>query len=132
MNTNTEPQISMETDHASRRLKTVWRGPFSIAVIADSCRQREREGAHAYAQLIDATEAEVGHSVEDARKIPTATMKMADHSKTLGPAGRTAVVVASTLDFGVCRRIATYFEEAGEIGVFYNEADARRWLNWRP
>ena len=101
-----------------------------MADIAASCQEREKEGAHGYDQLIDATGAEIAHSPEDVGKLPSVTRDLADRSKELGLFGRTAVVVGSMLDYGTCRRIASYFEEGGEIAVYYNEREARQLLKW--
>lgn len=121
-------EIFMQVDHARRRADTTWSGVFDLEAVVASCKRRTEEGAHGYAQLIEATSAEVARSFEDARRLPQVVERLIHQSTELGPAGPTAVVVGKALDFGMCRMIGAYFEPAGKVAVFYTEKDAELWL----
>lgn len=118
----------MTVDYTHRRVNAVWRGTVNMDAIANHCRLRSEQGAHAFPQIIDAREALVAESLEDVRALPMATMKIAAESRKLGAAGPTAIVVGSELDYGICRAIAAYYEVAGTIRPFYHLETAEVWL----
>lgn len=126
--TSMKAEIAMDVDHSRQLVTTVWRGDFDLEAIAGNCERRIAQGGHRYPQIIDATEAGVVRKPQDTNSLAIAVLDLAARSQKNGTAGRTAVVVGSKVDFGMCRAIAAYFEPAGEIAVFYTRADAERWL----
>lgn len=121
-------EISMDVDHARQRVTTVWRGDFDLQSIAKNCERRTAEGGHRYPQFIDATQATVVRKPHDTSSLAVAILNLAARSQQKGVAGRTAVIVSSKVDFGMCRAIGAYFQPAGDIAVFYTKAEAEQWL----
>ena len=56
---NEKAVIGMVVDHTHRRVNTTWRGTVDLDAIATNCRRRSEQGAHGFAQMIDAREASV-------------------------------------------------------------------------
>ncbi len=121
-------EISSEVDHTAKRVDVVWRGVFDLRAIGENCQERIRKGGHRYLQFIDATGAEVARSYDDSRKVGEVTQRLAAQSLKFGIAGPTAILVNTKIDYGMCRVVASYFEPAGNIAVFYNRAEAQTWL----
>ena len=125
---NQRSEIEMQVDHILRLVVTTWRGEFDMPAIERTCKQRTEEGGHGYPQIIDAIDAHIANLSADSRMVAVATIGLAEHSLKYGRCGRTAIVVHSQIDFGMCRTIAAYFEPAGEIAVFYRRDEALKWL----
>ena len=123
-----EPTITVEVDHTQHFVNTQWKGSFDIIAVARSCRLRVGKGGHQYRQLIDATNAEIARTFEDSQATSRVVTALANQAIKFGFAGATAVVVGHRIDFGMSRMIASHFEPAGEIQVFYRMAEAEKWL----
>ena len=118
----------MNVDHNLRFIVASWQGEIDIPSIVRHCDLRTKQGAHEYLQIIDATNARIAGLSSDSKALAIAAMYLADNCLKHGRSGRTAIVVSTPMDFGMCRTIASYFEPAGEVSVFYRRNEALAWL----
>ncbi len=74
--------------------------------------------------LTDVRQAELGFSGEELAEVVDTVAAPA----LRGHYWRAAIVVRSPVQFGVSRQFEVFAHQFGESGIFYDPAEARRWL----
>lgn len=118
--------INFSVDHAARKIIATATGPVTYAEIIDHIEEEERSDSLPYAELIIATDATAAFSTAEVRWI----VEYLRGRRRISALGRTAIVVRNETTFGMLRMLSILLEEVAETGVFRNEAEAVKWLDW--
>jgi hypothetical protein len=118
--------ITIEVDHARRRVFTRARGNITYDEIRAHLSDQARLQGLAYPELVDATGATTDLTSKEVRELVTRTRDLLRH----GPLGPTAIVATHDVLYGMARMYEILAGDDGvAVGVFRSVADAERWLS---
>jgi hypothetical protein len=116
--------ISLEVDHARRRVYARAPGPVTFMNILAHLEQESREGGLPYRELIDARGCEPQVSSAEVREVVDLLRRLGQSS----PLGPTAVVVDSDVAYGMLRMLEILLDDVCQVQPFREVAEAESWL----
>jgi hypothetical protein len=122
--------VTFDVDHQQQTNRVVVIGDITIEDVRMHLGEEGERSGLGYRELIDASQATVTFSSEDARRIVKILNKL-DGKRALGP---TAIIVSDDLTFGMIRMLGFLLEGICEIRAFRitERHKAEEWLATAP
>jgi hypothetical protein len=117
--------ISVEVDHARRRVYARASGPVTFGDIQTHLAEEGSEGGLPYRELVDGRDGEPQISAAEVRDV-VELLRTLGKSSQLGP---TAVVVDTDVAYGMLRMLEILLGDVCEIRPFRDPAEAESWLS---